>query len=140
MTRWTLAVGAVLVLGAIVTVSVARALGYRGISSKSCKGIYKSIVNATRAAKWSAGGEWERDDKLPEVLAQGLRSILLPLSVVVVAASAPSRKLRPAAIAVLGYLDPWLGALTMHLSAAGSRPAFSARARKSAMDSAIGSL
>ena len=36
---------------------VARALGYRGTSSKSCKGIYKSIVNATRAAKWSAGGE-----------------------------------------------------------------------------------
>jgi hypothetical protein len=36
---------------------VARALGYRGISSKSCKGIYKSIINATRAAKWSAGGE-----------------------------------------------------------------------------------
>jgi hypothetical protein len=34
----------------------ARALGYRGISSKSCKGIYKSVVNATRAAKWSAGG------------------------------------------------------------------------------------
>jgi hypothetical protein len=36
---------------------VARALGYRGISSKSCKGIYKSILNATRAAKWSRGGE-----------------------------------------------------------------------------------
>ena len=35
----------------------ARALGYRGISSKSCKGIYKSILNATRAAKWSAGGD-----------------------------------------------------------------------------------
>jgi hypothetical protein len=35
----------------------ARALGYRGISSKSCKGIYKSIVNATRAAKWSAEGK-----------------------------------------------------------------------------------
>jgi hypothetical protein len=35
----------------------ARTLGYRGISSKSCKGLYKSIVNATRAAKWSAGGE-----------------------------------------------------------------------------------
>jgi hypothetical protein len=31
----------------------ARALGYRGISSKSCKGIYKSVINATRAAKWS---------------------------------------------------------------------------------------
>jgi hypothetical protein len=36
---------------------IARALGYRGISSKSCKGIYKSVINATRAAKWSAGGE-----------------------------------------------------------------------------------
>jgi hypothetical protein len=36
---------------------VARALGYRGISSKSCKGIYKSVINATRAAKWSASGE-----------------------------------------------------------------------------------
>lgn len=35
----------------------ARELGYRGISSKSCKGIYKSMVNATRAAKWSTGGE-----------------------------------------------------------------------------------
>lgn len=35
----------------------ARALGYRGISSKSCKGLYKSIVNATRAAKWSTDGE-----------------------------------------------------------------------------------
>jgi hypothetical protein len=35
----------------------ARSLGYRGISSKSCKGIYKSIVNAARAAKWSEEGE-----------------------------------------------------------------------------------
>ena len=35
----------------------ARALGYRGISSKSCKGLYKSIINAARAAKWSADGE-----------------------------------------------------------------------------------
>ena len=35
----------------------ATALGYRGISSKSCKGIYKSIINATRAAKWSGEGE-----------------------------------------------------------------------------------
>jgi L-alanine-DL-glutamate epimerase-like enolase superfamily enzyme len=34
----------------------ARSLGYRGISSKSCKGLYKSIVNATRAAKWSSDG------------------------------------------------------------------------------------
>ena len=35
----------------------ARALGYRGISSKSCKGIYKSVINATRATKWSTGSE-----------------------------------------------------------------------------------
>jgi hypothetical protein len=35
----------------------ARVLGYRGISSKSCKGIYKSVVNATRAAKWSGQSE-----------------------------------------------------------------------------------
>ncbi len=35
----------------------ARSLGYRGISSKSCKGIYKSVINATRAAKWSTGSE-----------------------------------------------------------------------------------
>jgi hypothetical protein len=33
-----------------------RALGYRGISSKSCKGVYKSMVNAVRAAKWSGQG------------------------------------------------------------------------------------
>ena len=36
--------------------AVARALGYRGVSSKSCKGLYKSIINATRAARWSAEG------------------------------------------------------------------------------------
>jgi hypothetical protein len=41
---------------------------------------------------------------LPEVLGQGLRSLLLPLTVVVAAAAAPSRRLRPAAIAVGGYL------------------------------------
>jgi L-alanine-DL-glutamate epimerase-like enolase superfamily enzyme len=34
----------------------ARQLGYRGVSSKSCKGIYKSILNATRAAKWNGDG------------------------------------------------------------------------------------
>jgi len=35
----------------------ARSLGYRGISSKSCKGLYKSILNATRAARWTSGAE-----------------------------------------------------------------------------------
>lgn len=44
------------------------------------------------------------DLSFPEVLAQGLRTILLPLTVIVLAASAPTRKLRPAAIAVGGYL------------------------------------
>lgn len=31
----------------------AKALGYRGISSKSCKGLYKSILNRVRAANWT---------------------------------------------------------------------------------------
>jgi hypothetical protein len=32
----------------------ARALGYRGISSKTCKGIYRALVNACRCAHWNA--------------------------------------------------------------------------------------
>jgi hypothetical protein len=32
---------------------VARARGYAGISSKTCKGFYKSLVNAQRCAQWS---------------------------------------------------------------------------------------
>jgi hypothetical protein len=37
----------------------ARALGYAGVSSKCCKGLYKSILNAARCRVWSdeAGGE-----------------------------------------------------------------------------------
>jgi L-alanine-DL-glutamate epimerase-like enolase superfamily enzyme len=35
----------------------AKSLGYRGISSKSCKGIYKAMLNAARAAKWSGAGQ-----------------------------------------------------------------------------------
>lgn len=31
----------------------ARALGYRGVSSKTCKGFYKSIVNAARCTLWN---------------------------------------------------------------------------------------
>jgi hypothetical protein len=34
----------------------ARTLGYRGISLKSCKGIYKAVLNAARAAKWNRAG------------------------------------------------------------------------------------
>lgn len=38
----------------------ARAAGYTGISSKSCKGFYKSVLNAARCAAWSreAGREY----------------------------------------------------------------------------------
>jgi len=32
----------------------ARALGYTGVSSKSCKGFYKSVVNAARCAQWNS--------------------------------------------------------------------------------------
>jgi hypothetical protein len=34
----------------------ARALGYRGVSSKACKGLYKSLLNGARAARWTALG------------------------------------------------------------------------------------
>jgi hypothetical protein len=32
----------------------ARSCGYRGVSSKSCKGFYKSLINAARCARWNA--------------------------------------------------------------------------------------
>jgi hypothetical protein len=34
----------------------ARALGYRGVSTKSCKGLYKSLINGARAAQWNRQG------------------------------------------------------------------------------------
>jgi hypothetical protein len=34
----------------------ARALGYTGVSSKSCKGFYKSVLNAARCARWNSAG------------------------------------------------------------------------------------
>jgi L-alanine-DL-glutamate epimerase-like enolase superfamily enzyme len=33
----------------------AKALGYRGVSSKTCKGIYKSLINAARCVAWGEG-------------------------------------------------------------------------------------
>jgi Enolase C-terminal domain-like len=33
----------------------ARELGYRGVSSKTCKGLYKSLINAARCAAWGEG-------------------------------------------------------------------------------------
>ena len=38
----------------------ARACGYAGVSSKSCKGLYKSIVNAMRCAQWNAAEDVSR--------------------------------------------------------------------------------
>jgi L-alanine-DL-glutamate epimerase-like enolase superfamily enzyme len=34
----------------------ARTLGYTGVSAKSCKGLYKSVLNAARCARWNAEG------------------------------------------------------------------------------------
>lgn len=33
----------------------AKALGYKGVSSKTCKGLYKSLLNAARCAHWGEG-------------------------------------------------------------------------------------
>jgi hypothetical protein len=38
----------------------ARALGYRGISAKSCKGFYRALLNRARVAKWNADEKSER--------------------------------------------------------------------------------
>ncbi len=38
----------------------ARALGYRGISSKSCKGVYRALLNRARVTKWNAEEGAER--------------------------------------------------------------------------------
>lgn len=35
----------------------AKHCGYRGVSSKSCKGVYRAILNAARAHHWTAEGE-----------------------------------------------------------------------------------
>jgi hypothetical protein len=34
----------------------ARAMGYRGVSSKSCKGLYKAVLNAARCEAWNGNG------------------------------------------------------------------------------------
>jgi len=38
----------------------ARALGYTGVSSKTCKGLYKSILNRARCARWNEEEKGER--------------------------------------------------------------------------------
>ena len=43
--------------GALSAFAEARGLGYSGVSSKACKGIYKSIVNHARCRLWNGEGE-----------------------------------------------------------------------------------
>lgn len=38
----------------------ARALGYQGVSSKTCKGVYRALVNRARCAAWNAEAGSER--------------------------------------------------------------------------------
>lgn len=38
----------------------AKALGYSGVSSKTCKGLYKSILNAARCRHWNGAAETKR--------------------------------------------------------------------------------
>ena len=42
--------------GAIDAFPRARSQGYAGVSSKSCKGLYKSLLNAARCARWNREG------------------------------------------------------------------------------------
>jgi hypothetical protein len=41
--------------GELETWVQAKARGYRGVSSKTCKGLYKSVLNAARCAAWGDG-------------------------------------------------------------------------------------
>lgn len=40
--------------GTMDAILLARAQGYRGVSTKSCKGVYKSLINAARCEAWNA--------------------------------------------------------------------------------------
>ena len=40
--------------GTIDAFSRARTVGYDGVSTKNCKGVYKSLINRARCAKWNA--------------------------------------------------------------------------------------
>jgi hypothetical protein len=48
--------------GELASFPAALALGYAGVSSKNCKGFYKSILNATRVAKLGAGHFMSAED------------------------------------------------------------------------------
>jgi hypothetical protein len=46
--------------GELATFEQARARGYTGVSSKTCKGLYKSMLNAARCAQWNAQEDTKR--------------------------------------------------------------------------------
>jgi hypothetical protein len=46
--------------GELDTFVLARAKGYAGVSSKTCKGFYKSVLNAARCAAWNAQAKGTR--------------------------------------------------------------------------------
>jgi hypothetical protein len=46
--------------GTLEAFVIAKELGYTGVSSKACKGVYRSILNRARCAHWNAG---ERTDR-----------------------------------------------------------------------------
>jgi len=46
--------------GALDAFPTHRPLGYTGVSSKTCKGFYKSILNAARCRQWTAEGDGRR--------------------------------------------------------------------------------
>jgi hypothetical protein len=58
--------------GELSSFPIALTLGYRGVSSKNCKGFYKSILNAVRVAKLGAGYFMSAEDltTLPGVSVQ----------------------------------------------------------------------
>lgn len=58
--------------GELSSFTIALALGYRGVSSKNCKGFYKSIFNAARVAKLGRGYFMSAEDltTLPGVSVQ----------------------------------------------------------------------
>lgn len=48
--------------GSLEAATLARDLGYRGVSTKVCKGFYKSILNAARMTRWQPAGLLSAED------------------------------------------------------------------------------
>jgi hypothetical protein len=50
--------------GTLASFVAARELGWRGVSSKACKGVYKSLINRARCDRWNAA--MGSDDRTPD--------------------------------------------------------------------------